>query len=73
MTEKGCSAMIKAVWIENVLDSWDTKVLKKIDKCGHELSWWSKKCFGNVRRDLDKKRKELQEVERVLIRIGYLR
>ena len=48
---------IETVWIENSLDLWDIKVLKKIDKCGHELSRWSKRNFGNVRQDLEKKKK----------------
>ena len=39
------------------MDLWDTKVLNKIDKCGRELSRWSKKCFGSVRRELEKKKK----------------
>ena len=40
------------------MDLWDTKVLNKIDKCGRELSRWSKKCFGSVRRELEKKKNE---------------
>ena len=38
------------------MDLWDTKVLNKIDQCGRELSRWSKKCFGSVRRELEKKK-----------------
>ena len=29
MTKKGCGETIEVVWIENNLDPWDTKVLKK--------------------------------------------
>lgn len=37
LTDKGCSDMVEAVWGEWIADSWDTRVLKKIDKCGQEL------------------------------------
>ena len=56
MTDKACGETIETVWTENSLDLWDIKVLKKIDKCGHELSRWSKRNFGNVRQDLEKKK-----------------
>ena len=59
MTDKGCGETIEAVWTENSLDPWDAKVLKKVDKCGHKLSRWSKRSFGNVRRDLEKKNKRI--------------
>ena len=64
MTDKGCNDTVEAVWRERVVDPWDTRVLKKIDNCGRELSRWSKKCFGSVRRELDKKRKQLQQAEK---------
>ena len=59
MTDKGCGEIIEIVWTENSLDLWDIKVLKKIDKCGHELSRWSKRNFGNVRQDLEKKKRRI--------------
>jgi len=49
--------MIEVVWTEKVANPWDTRVLKKIDKCGIELSRWSKKSFGSVRSELIKKEK----------------
>ena len=52
------------------MDPWDAKVLKKVDKCGHKLSRWSKRSFGNVRWDLEKKRKELQQAKRLSIQTG---
>ena len=58
LTNKGCNDTVEAVWKERVVDSWDTRVTNKIDKCGRELSRWSKKCFGSVRRVLEKKKKE---------------
>ena len=70
MTDKGCGETIEAVWSENNFEPWDTRVLKKIDKCGQELLCWSKRHFGNVRLELEKKRKELKQAERLSVRTG---
>ena len=32
-------------------------ILKKIEKCSKDLEWWEKNCFGNVRMDLEEKKK----------------
>ena len=45
-------------------------MLKKIDKCGQEVLCWSKRHFGNVRLELEKKRKELKQAERLSVRTG---
>ena len=70
MTDKGCGETIETVWTENNLEPWDTRVLKKIDKCGQELLCWSKRHFGNVRQELEKKRKELKQAERLSVWTG---
>ena len=44
--------------------------MKKIETCGMELTKWSKNNFGNVRRELEKKRKLLTQAERVTINGG---
>ena len=59
LMEKGCTETVETVWCENSMDPEDSKVIKKIDKCGVALSQWSKKNFGSVRNDLEQKRKEL--------------
>lgn len=58
LTDKGCNDIVEAVWKERVVDPWDTRVINKIDKSGRELSRWSKKCFGSVRWELEKKKNE---------------
>lgn len=35
----------------------------KVEKCGKDLSWWNKNCFGNACKELEKKRKLLIGVE----------
>ena len=65
LTDKGCSDMVEAVWNEPITDPWETRVLTKIDKCGQELARWSRKSFGNVKHELEKKKKkQLQQAER---------
>lgn len=64
MTEKGCGKTIEAVWRTGNDEAKSVKFIKKIDKCGWELTEWSKKCFGNIRRDLEKKRKLLAKTEK---------
>lgn len=70
LTDEGCTNTVEAVWRERVVDPWDTRVLNKIDKCGRELTRWSKKCFGSVRRELENKRKQLTQAEKVAARTG---
>lgn len=35
----------------NVDESWDTKIITKIDNCGREVTHWSRQVFGNVKRE----------------------
>ena len=34
-----------------------TKVMRKVEKCGKELKMWNRDHFGNVRKELAKKKK----------------
>ena len=45
-------------------------MIKKIKKCGKELQDWNRKHFGNVKRELKKKRKLLREAEEEAMRTG---
>ena len=70
MKDKGFSETIKVVWSAGNSEPWDSSVLTKIDKCGQELSEWSKKCFGKVRKQLEVKCKQLQTIEQAALRTG---
>ena len=70
ISESGCGETIEAVWQGSYADSVGRKILKKIETCGTELTKWSKNNFGNVRRELEKKRKLLTQAERVAINGG---
>lgn len=56
LTNNGCSDTVEVVWKEPIIDPWETRVLQKVEKCGHELAWWTKKSFGNVKHELEKKK-----------------
>ena len=64
ITDKGCGETIEAVWKETYDANGGQKILKKVDRCGLELTKWSKHCFGSVRKELEKKRKQLVHSEK---------
>ena len=37
----------------------NNEVLKKVKQCGKDLAWWNQNCFGNVRKELEKRKKKL--------------
>ena len=50
--------MVKAIWPSNDMVDPSTKVMRKVDKCGKELKRWNRDHFGNVRKELAKKKKK---------------
>lgn len=38
--------------------------MKKVEKCGKDLTWWNRNIFGNVRLELGRKRKLLIQAKR---------
>ena len=45
-------------------------ILRKVEKCGKDLSRWNYNCYGNVRRELEKKKKLLVQAENKARRFG---
>ena len=72
LSDKGCGETIENVWLATYEETKDTRVTRKIEACGVELTRWSHNNFRNIRRDLEKKRKELAQVERVVVQGGGL-
>ena len=70
LTEQGCSDTIQAVWQRDHGENEILKVIRKVDECGKELTKWSKNCFKNVRKDLEKTRKLLAKAELVAMNGG---
>lgn len=64
MTNKGCGQTIEVVWRTGNNEAKNVKLIKKIERCGKELMKWSKDYFGNVQRDLEKKRKLMAKAEK---------
>ena len=68
--KKGCENIVEAIWKTGNNKAEDVEVVKKVDKCGKELTRRSKNNFGNVRRELEKKRKLLAKAEHATINEG---
>ena len=63
MADKGCSITMKVEWCRVDSDVPGFGVTLKIDQCGKALTQWSRRCFGNVREDLQRKKQLLARVE----------
>ena len=63
LLDKGCGETVENVWLATFEGAEDTRVIRKIEACGAELTSWSRNNFKNIRRELEKKRKELAQAE----------
>ena len=57
LSNLGYSRVVEAVWSSNDMVDPSTKVMRKVEKCGKELKRWNRDHFGNVRKELAKKKK----------------
>ena len=70
LSDSQCGEVVEAAWRSCASPDSDREVLGKIDKCGKDLLWWNHNVFGNVRRELKKRRDMLVEEEAVALRTG---
>lgn len=63
----GCSDVVEAVWSSSEVIDPAIKVMSKIEKCGKELKRWNRIHFGNVKRELEKKRNLLKAAKQEAI------
>ena len=63
LSNRGCGRVIEAVRRGSFPCEAERQVIRKIEKCGVELTQWSRKNFGHVRRQLIDKRKCLLQPE----------
>ena len=70
MADKECGETVEGVWQASYEEGDNRRVLRKIENCGKGLTRWSQKCFRNVRKELEKKRKELARVEKLALQTG---
>ena len=52
LSDNRCGEVVEATWSSCASMDSDKAIIGKIEKCGKDLSWWNKKNFGNVRREL---------------------
>ena len=67
LADKGCGETVECVWEASYDEGDNRRVLSKIENSGKELTRWSQKCFGNVTKELEKKRKELARAEKLAL------
>lgn len=56
LTDIKCGETAEAGWLLGRGQNFDIMVLERIQKYGKDPSWRSHNCFGNVRRELGKKK-----------------
>ena len=57
LSDKGCAETVEAMWLSRDFEQSNSRVLKKIEKCGVELIKWSQENFGSVKTELEMKHK----------------
>ena len=70
LSDNSCGEVVEAAWRSCITRDPNRGILGKTDKCGKDLAWWNYNLFGNVRRELRKKREQLIEEEAVAVRMG---
>ena len=65
-----CSEVVEAIWEAREVADLAARVIQKIDKCGRELKRWERDHFGNIRKTLKEKRKELAKAEKEALCTG---
>ena len=70
LSNLGCVEIVEAIWSNTHNYDPAVEVMRKIAKSGKELHRWNREHFGNVRKELEKKRATLKKAEEVAMRIG---
>ena len=55
LSDSRCEETMEASWCSLPSLVFGSEILVMIDRCGKDLAWWNQNCFGNVRRELEKK------------------
>ena len=55
--------VVEASWSSYHHSFSDSDILKRVDNCGRDLKWWNYNIFGNVRKELAKKKELLIQAE----------
>ena len=54
LSNPSCEVVVQAAWYCFGGVEFEGDVLKKVEKCGRDFSWWNRNVFGNVRMELEK-------------------
>ena len=63
LSDERCTKIVEATWSHHEFGINDSNILRRVKSCGKELAWWNRNIFGNVRRELEKKRAMLTQAE----------
>ena len=61
LSNLGCAEIVEAVWSNTHNYDPAVEVMRKIAKSGKELHRWNREHFGNVRKELEKKKGSIEE------------
>ena len=64
LVDNRCAEIIEASWHSRLYQFGDDAILKKVEKCGKELTWRNLNVFGNVRKELEEKKNLLIQAKR---------
>lgn len=67
LSDEWCAETVEASWSSHSHGPGDSQILKQIEKCGKDLAWWNHNVFGNVRKELERKKSLLVQAEQAAI------
>jgi hypothetical protein len=70
LTDEGCRNTVEGAWKSTSDGPHMIHLWNKVNLCQRHLSYWSRQCFGSVRRLLAEKRSQLQKAELLSIQGG---
>ncbi|XP_075645716.1 uncharacterized protein LOC142616836 [Castanea sativa] len=65
-----CGEIVEVKWNSCAYSNPDRVVINKVKQCEKDLTWWSHNVFGNIRKELNRKKKLLIEEEAMAVRSG---
>ena len=63
LSDERCGEVVEASWSSYHYSFSDGDILKRVDNCGQDLEWWNYNIFGNVRKELAKKKELLIQAD----------
>ena len=63
LKDERCEGVIKKAWSDRTMGEPVDKLIRKVDACRSSLQTWSRTSFGNIRRLLIQKKKQLAQAE----------